>query len=63
MHQIPDTPKSKIIHKAKNMFKSDPNEPTDILFFTDPPHLLKTIRNCFENPNRKLWVSINIYIW
>ena len=63
MHQTPDTPKNKIIHKAKNMFKSDPNEPTDILFFTDPPHLLKTIRNCFENPNRKLWVSINIYIW
>ena len=63
MHQTPGTPKNKIIHKAKNMFKSDPNEPTDILFFTDPPHLLKTIRNCFENPNRKLWVSINIYIW
>ena len=23
----------------------------------DPPHLLKTIRNCFQNPIRNLWVS------
>ena len=61
LHLTEDTDKKKIIHKAKNMFKSNPSEPTDILFFTDPPHLLKTIRNCFENPNRKLWVSINIY--
>lgn len=58
LHQMPDTPKSKIVHKAVNIFKSDTSEPTDILFFTDPPHLLKTIRNCFENPSRKLWVSV-----
>ena len=58
LHKMPDTPNSKIVHKAKNVFKSNPDEPMDILFFTDPPHLLKTIRNCFENPSRKLWVSI-----
>ena len=61
LHQMPDTPKSKIVHKANNIFKSNPDEPADILFFTDPPHLLKTIRNCFENPSRKLWVSITLY--
>ena len=39
LHKIPDDPKSKIVHKAKNVFKSDPDAPTDILFFTDPSHL------------------------
>lgn len=57
LHQMPDTPKTKIVHKAVNMFNSDSRKPAHILFFTDPPHLLKTIRNCFENPTRKLWVS------
>ena len=38
LHKMPETPKNKIAHKAVNRFKSDPNEPTHILFFTDPPH-------------------------
>ena len=59
LHLTADADKNKIIYKAKNMFKSNPTEPTDIVFYR-PPHLLKTIRNCFENPNRKLWVSISI---
>ena len=27
-----------------------------IYFFSDPPHLLKTVRNCFASPKRSLWV-------
>ena len=44
-------------HKTMNVFSSDGRS---LLFFIDPPHLLKTIRNGFANPNRKLWVCI---IW
>jgi len=32
------------------------NDGRSLLFFVDPPHLLKTIRNGFANPNRNLWV-------
>ena len=37
-----------------------PNPYTDEkrnIFFSDPPHLLKTIRNCFANRKRQLCVS------
>ena len=54
LHQLPEDPKEKIIYKALNPFT---NQVEEILFFTDPPHLLKTIRNCFQNPIRNLWVS------
>ena len=30
----------------------------DLYFISDPPHLLKTIRNSWFNSKRKLWVSI-----
>ena len=44
---------STIMHKTENVFSKDHK---DLLFFVDPPHLLKTIRNCFQSPCRKLWV-------
>ena len=44
---------SAILHKTENVFSKDHK---DLLFFVDPPHLLKTIRNCFQSPSRKLWV-------
>ena len=52
-------PKSKNNHdyKTKNPFTT---EERYIYFFSDPPHLLKTIRNCLANANRTLWVSL---IW
>ena len=31
-----------------------------IHFFSDPPHLIKTIRNCLSNKKRHLWVSVII---
>lgn len=29
-----------------------------LFFFSDPPHLLKTVRNAWANPKRELWVSL-----
>ena len=31
-----------------------------IYFISDPPHLIKTIRNCFASSKRNLWVSLTI---
>ncbi|MBA4719384.1 MAG: hypothetical protein HRO68_09930 [Nitrosopumilus sp.] len=46
-------------HKTANIY-ADEDRP--IFFFSDPPHLMKTIRNCWANSfahsfTRKLWVS------
>ena len=45
-----------VLHKVKNPYASDERY---IYFFSNPPHLLKTIRNTIANKNRLLWVSIN----
>ena len=57
LHKMPGDPKGKVVYKAVNLFTEETKE---VLFFTDPPHLLKTIRNCFQNPTRNLWV-ITLY--
>ncbi len=31
-----------------------------IHFISDPPHLLKTVRNCWSSKKRRLWVSISV---
>ena len=46
-------------YKAENIFASDERY---IYFFSDAPHLLKTVRSCFSNTNshkntRKMWKS------
>ena len=41
-------------HKCVNLYSSEGRN----IFFSDPLHLLKTIRNAIYNKNRKLWVSI-----
>ena len=42
-----------IIYKVPNPYAID----HEIYFISDPPHLLKTIRNSWHNSKRKLWVS------
>ena len=42
------------IYKISNPYT---DEKRDIYFFSDPPHLLKTIRNCFASKKRHLCVS------
>ena len=46
---------SKPVHKVQNIFSPENHM---IYFICDPPHLLKTIRNCFASDKRNLWVSI-----
>ena len=43
-------------YQCKHPFAS---EDRYIYFFSDSPHLLKTIRNCMASSNRHLWVSNN----
>ena len=43
------------IYKVNNVFAADVERP--LFFVSDPPHLLKTIRNCLLSKKRKLWVN------
>ena len=45
----------KLAYKVHNPYTS---EPRMIYFLSDPPHLLKTVRNCWASKNRELWVSV-----
>ena len=49
-----------IIHKVVNIFAPEAERP--IFFVSDPPHLLKTLRNCLSNKTRKLWVCMCVYV-
>jgi len=51
LHSIKGGP----VYKTLNIFSA---EEEWIYFISDPPHLLKTIRNCFADPKRNLWVRI-----
>ena len=44
-----------MVYKVPNLFADCKR---DLYFISDPPHLIKTIRNSFCNTNRKLWVRI-----
>lgn len=43
-----------IFYKVPNVFAADSR---DFYFFSDPPHLIKTARNCWASKARHLWVS------
>lgn len=45
---------SKMTYKVPNPYASDSRH---LYFISDPPHLLKTIRNSWFNSKRNLWVS------
>ena len=42
-----------VLHKVVNPYADDGRE-----IFSDPPHLIKTTRNCFASKARLLWVSM-----
>ena len=53
---------NELVYKTKNLYAS---EERDVYFISDPPHLLKTSRNCFANSFahsdvRHMWFSSNI---
>ena len=39
-------PSSALVYKVSNIYAM---EKRDLFFFSDPPHLVKTIRNCWES--------------
>jgi hypothetical protein len=40
-------------HKVLNPYSSDGRY---LYFISDPPHLIKTVRNCWSSPKRCMWV-------
>lgn len=42
-----------MIHKVQNPYASDSRP---FFFFSDPPHLVKTVRNAWASQKRHLWV-------
>ena len=48
--------KAKLVFKTPNPFAKDHR---DIVFISDPPHLMKTTRNCWASKTRSLWVCHN----
>ena len=47
-----------LVHKALNPYSKENR------YLSDPPHLMKTIRNCFANKNRHLWVrACQVVVW
>lgn len=45
-----------ITYKTTNPFAPDKRE---LFFVSDPPHLIKTVRNCWASSKRVMWVSSN----
>ena len=44
------------VHKVVNPYAHDGTK-RNLFFISDPSHLMKTVRNCWANPKRRLWVS------
>ncbi len=53
--QLHGSSAGELLHKVKNSFTQEKRE---IFFFSDPPHLMKTTRNCWSSTARQLWVSL-----
>ena len=45
---------SKFVYKVLNPYSS---EERSLFFFSDPPHLIKTVRNSWSSNKRLMWVS------
>ena len=47
---------AQLTFKVKNIHAADGR---GIFFFSDPPHLIKTTRNCWSSKCRSLWVCVH----
>ena len=61
LHKLPE---DVIVYKTENLIA---DENRSIYFISDPPHLIKTVRNCWANSyahswTRKLWVCFDTFI-
>ena len=52
IHDTSDKP----VYKLNNIYADDE---TFIYCFSDPPHLIKAVRNCWHTKNCNLWVRIH----
>ncbi len=48
-----------MVYKAMNPYSDDEQF---VYFFSDPPHLIKTVRNCWFSDKRLMWVSTCIIV-
>ena len=46
------------VYRVPNTYSDDRH----VYFPSDPPHLIKTVRNAWSSCKRKLWISLNIYL-
>ena len=52
-------PRNNLIHKILNPYAA---EGRDFFFIFDPPHLIKTTRNCWASKARTLWVCMFTFL-
>ena len=57
LFRLHGTSSSELIYKVSNPY----SENRDLYFVSDPPHLIKMVRNAWFNKKRHLWVSIPFY--
>ena len=55
LFRLHSSKQSTLVYKTGNPYSK---QPRNIYFLSDPPHLLKTARNCLANKNRHLWVWV-----
>ena len=55
IHSLKD---NKLVYKVPNRHASDGRQ---LLFFSDPPHLVKTTWNCWASKARSLWVCTHAF--
>ena len=46
-----------IVYKTSNPYADDGRH---VYFLTDPPHLMKTVENCWASKHRTLWGSLRL---
>ena len=52
--------RAKLIYRVRNVHSMDNRY---LYFFSDPPHLIKTTRNCWSSSVRSLWVCFTAHLY
>ena len=55
----PDVKATEFVYKVPNPYTDDNR---DLFFLSDPPHLMKTVRNAWCNSKRPLWVRLMLLV-
>lgn len=49
-------------HKTLNPCVSSETDNREFFFIPDPPHLIKTVWNCWASKARNLWVNTRLHV-